>query len=116
MNPANANLVPAAAEEGTAVIAASPLHGGLLGSTRDHWKEKGRFSDLYDRLERLESLLADEPEGIEGTAIRYLLSDERVSMVLCGVADLDELELCVSISDGRGLPEGLIHEIEGMGL
>ena len=99
---AKAELVPAAAERDVAVIAASPLHAGLLGSKRDRWIEKGRF----------EALLGDAPEGVTRTALRYLLSDARVSVVLCGVSDLDELEVCVSVSDGVTLLEEWIATIE----
>ncbi len=107
-------LVPAAAEQDVAVIAASPLHAGLLGSKRDRWVTKGRFEALHGKLKRVEALLADEPEGVTRTALRYLLSDERVSVVLCGVADVDELEVCVSVSDGVRLSEERIAEIEGI--
>lgn len=105
-------LVPVAAEERVAVIAASPLHAGLLGSKRDRWIERGRFEALFGKLERVEALLAGEPEGITRTALRYLLSDPRVKMLLCGVSNLDELEVCVSVSDGRYLSEEQIREIE----
>ncbi len=109
---ARAELVPAAAERDVAVIAASPLHAGLLGSKRDRWIEKGRFEALHEKLGRIEALLGDAPEGVTRTALRYLLSDARVSVVLCGVSDLDELEVCVSVSDGVTLSEERIATIE----
>lgn len=105
-------LVPAAADHDAALIAASPLHGGLLGSTRDQWVSRGRFEPLYGKLKAIEDLLEDHPEGVVRTALRYLLSDERVSLVLCGVANLEELETCVSVSDGTRLPQDLIEAIE----
>lgn len=108
-------LVPTAADREVAVILASPLHAGLLGSKRDRWVEKGRFADLHERLERVETLLADEPEGVTRTALRYLLSDPRASVMLCGVSDVEELEVCVSVSDGVYLSEDRIAEIEGVG-
>ena len=52
-------LVPAAAERDVAVIAASPLHAGLLGSKRDRWTERGRFEELHGKLGVVEDLLAD---------------------------------------------------------
>ena len=109
---ATAALVPAAAERDVAVITASPLHAGLLGSKRDRWMDRGRFADLYEKLKRIEALLGDEPEGITRTALRYLLSDTRVSMLLCGVSDVEELEGCVSVSDGSYLSDERIAEIE----
>ena len=107
-------LVPTAAEEDVAVIAASPLHGGLLGSKRDQWVDRGRFQDLYPRLETIEALLKNEPEGIVRTGLRYLLSDSRVSLLLCGVSTIEELDVCVSVSDGVYLSEDRIAEIEGI--
>lgn len=106
-------LVPTAAERDVAVIAASPLHAGLLGSKRDHWMAQGRFSDLYDRLGRVEALLSHEPEGVTRIALRYLLSDPRVNILLSGVSDVEELEVSVSVSDGRYLAPELIEKIEG---
>ncbi len=107
-------LVPTAAERDVAVIAASPLHAGLLGSKRDHWMAQGRFSDLYDRLRRVEELLAHEPEGVTHIALRYLLSDPRIKIILSGVSDVEELEVSVSVSDGRYLPPELIERIESL--
>ena len=51
-------LVPTAAERDVAVITASPLHAGLLGSKRELWTQSGRFADLHDKLEQVETLLA----------------------------------------------------------
>jgi aryl-alcohol dehydrogenase-like predicted oxidoreductase len=109
---ANETLIPTAAENEVAVIAASPLHGGLLGSKRDHWIEKGRFEPLFEKLERIEDMLGGEPDGVIGTALRYLLSNDRIRLVLCGAANLEELEMCVSVSDGRYLDQDLIEAIE----
>lgn len=111
---AKEDLIPTAVEEEIAVICASPLHGGLLGSKRDHWVEQGRFSDLYDRMERVEDMLAGEDEPIERLGLRYLLSDPQVTMILSGVANVEELEASVSVSDGQYLDEGLIEEIEAI--
>ena len=107
-------LIPSAVDGDVALICASPLHGGLLGSKRDHWREQGRFSDLYGKLERLEDLLAGQAEPIERLGLRYLLSDPNVSLILSGVADIAELEVSVSVSDGQPLDEELIKEIEAL--
>ena len=109
---AKAVLMPAAARRDVAVIAASPLHGGLLGSKREQWTKRGRFADLYPRLERVEALLTEQPEGIARIALRYLLSDPGVSLVLCGAASVEELEACASVSDGEVLSAQLIEQIE----
>ncbi len=105
-------LVPVAAAENVAVIAASPLHGGLLGSKRDRFIANGRFPELHARLRRVEVLLADEPQGLVNVALRYLLTDPRVKMLLCGASDVEELEMCASVSDGEYLPPDRIRQIE----
>ena len=107
-------LMPTAAERDVAVICASPLHGGFLGSTRDHWIEQGRFADLYDKFDRVEELLSGEDEEITRLALRYLLSDASVSILLSGVATIEELEESVAVSDGRYLSPGLIERIESI--
>ena len=76
--------------------------------------ENGRFADLYDKLDQVESLLADLPEDITHTALRYLLSDPRVSILLSGVASIEELETSVSVADGHYLPPELIAQIEAI--
>lgn len=105
-------LVPTAAGRDVAVICASPVHGGLLGSQRDHWIAQGRFADLYGKLERVEAALADQDEDISRLALRYLLSDSKVSILLSGVATLEELEASASVCDGRHLSPELIQRIE----
>jgi aryl-alcohol dehydrogenase-like predicted oxidoreductase len=111
---AKKELVPTAAERDVAVIAASPLHAGLLGSKRDDWRNVGRFAELYDKQERVEALLADQPEDVTRLALRYLLSDPRVSIILSGVASVEELEVSVSVSDGECLSQELIERIEAV--
>jgi aryl-alcohol dehydrogenase-like predicted oxidoreductase len=107
-------LVPTAAEQDVAVICASPLHAGLLGSKRDLWIERDRFADLFEKLERVGNLLADQPEEITRIALRYLLSDARVSILLSGVAIVEELEVSVAVSDGQYLSAELVEQIEGV--
>ncbi|MFT5366014.1 MAG: aryl-alcohol dehydrogenase-like predicted oxidoreductase [Candidatus Latescibacterota bacterium] len=111
---ATEELVPTAADKNVAVICASPLHAGLLGSKHAHWKDLGRFQDLYGRLDSVTHLLEGEPEKITRLALRYLLSDSRVKMLLSGVSDIAELEDCVAVSDGQYLSEELIAKIEGL--
>ena len=79
---AKENLLPTAADRDVAIILASPLHAGLLGSKRDAWQEAGRFAELYPKLEKVEALLADEPGDMPDHGLRYLLSDPQVSVLL----------------------------------
>ena len=105
-------LVPTAAERDVAVIAASPLHGGLLGSKRDHWRQQGRFADLFERQEQVEELLQERDLDPVDVGLRYLLSDPRVSIILSGVDSVGELERSAAVSDGRYLDDELIRRIE----
>jgi L-galactose dehydrogenase len=111
---ARATLAPATAAHDVALIAASPLHGGLLGSKRDHWVALGRFAELHDRLRRLEALLADQVEDMPRLGLRYLLSDPQVAIVLSGAASLDELEVAASVCDGQRLDADLITRIDSL--
>jgi D-threo-aldose 1-dehydrogenase len=106
-----ARLLPAAASDGTAVVLGSPLHAGLLGSRRDALRESGRFAEWRPKLARLEALLADQPEPLSRTGLRYLLSDPRVTVVLSGVSTVEELEDSVAASNAGPLPAELIHRI-----
>lgn len=110
---AREKLIPAAVEHDVAVILASPLHGGLLGSKRDRWLER-RFADLRPKVEALETLLADQSEPITRIGLRYLLSDPVVTMLLSGVSNIEELEDSVQASDGVLLAPELIEEIENL--
>ena len=105
-------LVPAAAERDVAVIAASPLHGGLLGSKRDHWRQQGRFANLFERQEQVEELLQERDLDPVDAGLRYLLSDPRVSIILSGVDSVGELERSAAVSDGRYLDDEFIRRIE----
>ena len=105
-------LVPVANERDVAVILASPLHGGLLGSKRDHWRQKGRYSDVFEKQERVEAVLARHGLDSIDTGLRYLLTDQRVAILLSGVDSVAELERSAAIADGRFLTDELIEEIE----
>ena len=107
-------LLPTAAARDVAVILASPLHAGLLGSKRDGWMAQGRYADLYPKLEKLEALLADEEGDMPDHGLRYLLSDPRVSVILTGAATTDELAISTAVSDGRHLSRELIAKIESI--
>ena len=107
-------LLPTAAARDVAVILASPLHAGLLGSKRDAWMAQGRYADLYPKLEKLEALFADEEGDMPDHGLRYLLSDPRVSVILTGAATTDELAISTAVSDGRHLSRELIAKIESI--
>lgn len=108
------DLAPTTDQLDVALIAASPLHGGLLGSKRDHWRAAGRFAELYDRQDQLEALLAEHDLDSVDTALRYLLSDPRISIILTGADSIEELQRSVAVSDGQTLDPQLIQRIEAL--
>jgi aryl-alcohol dehydrogenase-like predicted oxidoreductase len=110
---AQEKLIPAAIKNDVAVILASPLHAGLLGSKRDQWLEK-RFADLQPKVEKLEALLADQNEPISQLGLRYLLADAHVSLLLSGVSTIEELEDCAAASAAGPLPHSLVEKIESI--
>ncbi|MDA0841415.1 MAG: aldo/keto reductase [Planctomycetota bacterium] len=110
---AKERLIPAAVEHDVAVILASPLHAGLLGSKRDHWLEK-RFADMRPKVEKLEALLADQNMPMSQLGLRYLLADENVSLLLSGVDCIEELEDCAAASGSGPLPQPLVEKIESI--
>jgi len=107
-------LAPVAEERDVALITASPLHGGLLGSKRDRWRRQGRFVEVYDRLERLDDLLESRGLNPVDTGLRYLLSDPRVSLVLSGAASPGELDTAVAAAEGGSLDAELLEAIESL--
>jgi aryl-alcohol dehydrogenase-like predicted oxidoreductase len=108
---AKTELIPSALRNDAALICASPLHGGLLGSKRDHWRETGRFAEHFDRQERVEAVLARHKLDSVEAGLRYLLADGQVGMVLSGVASVEELETSVAASNAGPLSEDVIDEI-----
>jgi L-galactose dehydrogenase len=112
---ANETLIPTAAEHGVGVICASPLHFGLLGSKRDDFLREGRFPEAHGRLRQLDAILANEPEPMSRLGLRYLLSNPNVTVVLSGVATVEEVEDSAAVSDGRPLDPALIQQIEALG-
>ncbi|MDP6506814.1 MAG: aldo/keto reductase [Planctomycetota bacterium] len=108
---AKEKLIPTAIENDVAIILASPLHAGLLGSKRDQWLEK-RFSGLRSKVERIEALLADQNQPISQLGLRYLLADANVSLLLSGVSSIEELEDSAAASASGPLPQSLVEIIE----
>ncbi len=108
---AKLELIPSALRNDAAVICASPLHGGLLGSKRDHWRETGRFAEHYERQERVEAVLTRHGLESVDAGLRYLLSDDQVGMLLSGVASVEELETSVAAATAGPLPPSVVDEI-----
>jgi aryl-alcohol dehydrogenase-like predicted oxidoreductase len=117
---ANETLIPTAASHNTAVVLGSPLHMGLLGSQRNAMLEEGKFSDVHDKLRRLEAMLraegvlGDDPEELPRLGLRYLLSNPNVTTLLSGVATVAEIEVSAAVSEKPHLDPELIRKIEAL--
>ena len=106
-------LFRAAQSHDVGVILGSPLRLGLFGSAREELLARCSDEDRA-QVAALDALLADEPGGVTGSAIRFALSHEAVSVVLSGAASPAEIESAVSASD-RTLPPDLATEIHRLG-
>ncbi len=113
-------LYPVCQELNIGVIARVPFdEGGLTGAVRPDsvfpdsdfrsWFFSGdRKQEVFDRVERLKSLLGDEAESLAELALRYTLSHDAVSTVIPGMRTGKHVTANISYSDGRKLsPETL---------
>ena len=95
------------------VIARVPFdEGGLTGAIRPDsvfpendfrsWFFRGdRKQKVFDRVERLKSLLGDEAGSLAELALRFTLSHDAVSAVIPGMRSTKNVTANISYSDGR---------------
>lgn len=86
--PAAADVLPACAERGTGVVAASVFNSGLLAQTepkRDGRYEYGQLpEELWDRLVRIAAVCQDHGVPLPAAAIQFPLQSEVVRSVVVG--------------------------------
>jgi len=86
--PAAADVLPACAERGTGVVAASVFNSGLLAQTeptRDGRYEYGQLPDqLWDRLVRITAICRDHGVPLPAAAIQFPLQAAVVRSVVVG--------------------------------
>lgn len=118
-------LFPAGEATEQAFIARVPLDSGALtGSwtenTYSTWEPGSvphtlyrgdRFMDTYRRIEQLKQACAPYYGNLAEAAIRFVLSDKRVSTLIPGMKNLDEVNRNVALSDGAEFPEELKQEL-----
>lgn len=115
-------LFPACEEMNVAVIARVPFdEGSLTGAlTKDSTWEEGDWRNTYFKpenllptLERVEKLKAIMPENmtLAETALRFILSDRRVSTIIPGMRKLSNVEANIAASDKGALPENLMEKL-----
>jgi aryl-alcohol dehydrogenase-like predicted oxidoreductase len=118
-------LFPAGDATGVAFIARVPFDSGsLIG----HWTAEtyaswppgsvphtlfrgSRFAATLERADALKQLCMPYFPTLAEAAMRFVLSERRVSTVIPGMATEKEVELNVGYSDGQSFPEDLRREI-----
>lgn len=122
-------LFPVCLENRVAVIARVPFdEGSLIGNwTADTYSTWGsndvrvqyfkgqRFAKTLSKVEELKETIREVASNRYSTlaeaALRYCLSESAVSVVIPGMKSPEEVDMNVSISDGEGLSESLLREL-----
>ena len=115
-------LVPACLDQGVAILAWSPLHGGYLSGKyrRGEPIPKGaRFADLEDKfmavepeklfdiVEALEKIAREHSASVSQTALNYLLQKPGVNSLIIGIRTVEQLEENLKVTDLQITPEEL---------
>jgi len=107
-------LIPTAMRRGVAVLAASPLGCGRLSPQRTEQTIR-RPDPTADQVQRLAAAFSGDAGPLHHVAIRYLLSDPDVAVMLSGPACVEELCDVVSAAERGRLSEeelAVIREIQ----
>jgi aryl-alcohol dehydrogenase-like predicted oxidoreductase len=118
-------LFPAGAQAGTAFIARVPFDSGsLIGhwtpDTYRGWAEDSvpawlfrgeRFHQTLERVDALKKLCAPYYPTLAEAALRYALSEPRVSTVIPGMLTAREIDMNVAYSDGEPFPAELKEQL-----
>ena len=122
-------LFPAGDQTGTAFIARVPFDSGSLighwtSDTYASWPEDSvpawlfrgpRFAETLERVEALKKLCAPYYPTLAEAALRYSLSDPRVSTVIPGMLTTAEIDMNVAYSDGEPFPTALRDQLAAHG-
>jgi D-threo-aldose 1-dehydrogenase len=110
-------LLPAAARHQVAYVAGSPLHSGLLGARREsrvaQMEKRGEdTSAVKARLARIDELTASHSDSLSRMALRYLLSDPQVAVVIPSASKIAQVEDNMAASEAGPLAPDLVEAIE----
>lgn len=106
--------LPVAQRKGVAFIAGAVLHGGLL--TTSPKKTHIESSPILEQhMERLQDLQASSGIPLNEMAIRYLLADTRISVILVGAASPSEVDMAAHAVRAGLLPSDLQKAVESLG-
>lgn len=107
-------VVPEARASGIGVIVRSALLKGALTHKSRFMPE--RLKPLADHVDRLVAIQSETPYSLPELALRFVLSIPDVSTIIVGADRITYLEEAVSTSDGKGLSEEILVELEDMAL
>lgn len=116
-------LFPACAEQNVGIIVRVPLdEGGLTGAItpestfpngdfRNRYFRDERKQLVFERTERLRTLLGQEAHSLAELALRFCLQPDAVSTVIPGMRNRTNVERNCAVSDGRRLSPGLLAQL-----
>jgi aryl-alcohol dehydrogenase-like predicted oxidoreductase len=115
-------LFPICKQTEVAIIARVPFDEGTLTGTltkestwpEDDWRSTYFVTEnLEASVEHADALKPLVPEGMTMAemAMRFILSNDAVSVVIPGMRRLRNVEANVATSDGAGLPEDLLKKL-----
>ena len=112
-------VLPLAQERGVAPIIAGPLYGGRLAEVRRERLDQPSdwlHPDHRNALSRLYDIQADCGIPLPELAIRYLLSDREIGVLLIGAVSVAEVEQNVACAEAGPLPADLHQAISEIGV
>lgn len=113
-------LIPVCLDQGVAVLAWSPLHGGYLtgkyrkgrpfpkGTRFDNLESKFFVVDqkkLYDLVEEMDLIAKEHDSTIPQTALNYCLRKPGISSLIIGVRNANQIEENLKATDWEMTPE-----------
>lgn len=115
-------LLPYGQKNNIGLIARVPLdEGGLSGNIkpdtvfgdwRDDFFQGDRKREVFERNEKLKSLLGTEASTLPELALRWILSHGEISTVIPGMRTADHALANCAVSDGRRLSPALLRELQ----
>lgn len=120
----NDELYPVCQELNIGVLARVPFdEGGLTGAIKPDtvfpeddfrsWFFRGdRKQKVFDRVEKLKTLLGTEAATLPELALRFTLSHDAVSTVIPGMRTIKHVESNIACSDGRKLSPELLEQLK----
>jgi aryl-alcohol dehydrogenase-like predicted oxidoreductase len=117
-------LFPACQELNIGVLARVPFdEGGLTGAIkpdtvfpesdfRSFFFRGDRKQKVFERVEKLKTLLGEEAASLPELALRFTLSHDAVSTVIPGMRTAKHVSSNIACSDGRKLSAGLMERLK----